>query len=114
MALAAVSVIYANVHFCAAVFTEKQAGQRVDFSVPVGAFDRCVFQNPLHIFKVGAVNNRLMHIFCDVPLASVYIVVSLIPKMLCSLEAVSYTHLLEEKKQGRLGWLGLFVLGCNT
>ena len=37
------------------------------FSVPVGAFDRCVFQNPLHIFKVGAVDNRLMHIFCDVP-----------------------------------------------
>ena len=33
--LAAVSVIYANVHFWTAVFTEKQAGQRVDFSVPV-------------------------------------------------------------------------------
>ena len=27
-----------------------------------------------------------MHIFCDVPLASVYIVVSLISEMLCSLE----------------------------
>ena len=43
MALAAVPVIYTNVHFCAAVFTEKQAGQRVDFSVPVGAFDGRVF-----------------------------------------------------------------------
>ena len=35
--LAAVPVIYTNVHFCAAVLTEKQAGQRVDFPVPVGA-----------------------------------------------------------------------------
>ena len=58
----------------------------MDFPVPVGAFDGCVFQNPLHIFKVDAVNNRFMHIFCDVPLASVYIVVSLIPEMLRSLE----------------------------
>ncbi len=38
MTLAAVPVIYANVHFCAAVFTEKQAGQRVDLSVPAGAW----------------------------------------------------------------------------
>ena len=86
MALAAVPVIYTNVHFCAAVFTEKQAGQRVDFPVPVGAFDGCVFQNPLYGFKIAAADNRLMHIFCDVPLASVYIVVVLVPEMLCGLE----------------------------
>lgn len=34
----------------------------------------------------GAVNNRFMHIFCDMPLTSVYIVVAHIPEMLCSLE----------------------------
>ncbi len=51
MALAAVSVIYANVHFCAAVFTEKQTGQRVDFSVPVGAFDRCVLVGSKVVFR---------------------------------------------------------------
>ena len=86
MALAAVPVIYTNVHFCAAVLTEKQAGQRVDFPVPVGASDGCVFQNPLYGFKIAAADNRLMHIFCDVPLAPVYIVVMFIPEMLCSLE----------------------------
>ena len=32
--LAAVSIIYENVHFCAAALTEKQAGQRVDFPAP--------------------------------------------------------------------------------
>ena len=84
--LAAVPVIYTNVHFCAAVLTEKQAGQRVDFPVPVGASDGCIFQNPLYGFKIAAADNRLMHIFCDVPLAPVYIVVMLIPEMLCSLE----------------------------
>ena len=111
MALAAVPVIYANVHFCAAVFTEKQAGQRVDFSVPVGAFDRCVFQNPLHIFKVGAVDNRLMHIFCDVPLASVYIVVSLISEMLCSLE-IDYIAaiLLPREDMGQRGFVPLVTV----
>ena len=40
--LAAVPVIYTNVHFCAAVLTEKQAGKRVDFSVPIGAFETVV------------------------------------------------------------------------
>ena len=84
--LAAVPVINTNVHFCAAVLTEKQAGQRVDFPVPVGASDGCVFQNPLYGFKIAAADNRLMHIFCDVPLAPVYIVVMFIPEMLCSLE----------------------------
>ena len=64
----------------------KQAGQRVDFSVPVGAFDGRVFQNTLYGFKIAAADNRLMHIFCDVPLAPVYIVVMFIPEMLCSLE----------------------------
>ena len=86
MPLAAVPVINTNVHFCAAVLTEKQAGQRVDFPVPVGAFDGRVFQNPLYGFKIAAADNRLMHIFCDVPLAPVYIVVMFIPEMLCSLE----------------------------
>ena len=47
MTLAAIPIIYANVHFCAAILTEKQARQRVDFPVPVGAFDGRIFQNPL-------------------------------------------------------------------
>ena len=58
----------------------------MDFPVPVGASDGCVFQNPLYGFKIAAADNRLMHIFCDVPLAPVYIVIMFIPEMLCSLE----------------------------
>ena len=83
----------------------------MDFSVPVGAFDRCVFQNPLHIFKVGAVDNRLMHIFCDVPLASVYIVVSLISEMLCGLE-VDYIAaiLLPREDMGQRGFVPLVAV----
>ena len=54
----------------------------VDFPVPVGAFDGRVFQNPLWGLKVGAVNNRLMHVFRNVPLASVYLVVPLVAEML--------------------------------
>ena len=49
-------------------------------------FDGRVFQNPLYGFKIAAADNRLMHIFCDVPLAPVYIVVMFIPEMLCGLE----------------------------
>ena len=48
----------------------------MDFPVPVGASDGCVSQNPLYGFKIAAADNRLMHIFCDVPLAPVYIVVA--------------------------------------
>ena len=70
-------------------FLENQA-----FPVPIGTFDGCIFQNPLCGFKVGAVNNRLMHVFCNLPLASVYIVVSLIPEMLCSLEVDYITAIL--------------------
>ena len=61
----------------------------MDFPVPVGASDGCVFQNPLYGFKIAAADNRLMHIFCDVPLAPVYIVVMFIPEMLCSLEVLT-------------------------
>ena len=77
--LAAVPVIYADVHFAPPLFTEKQSRQRVDFPVPVGASDGRVFQNPLCGFKIAAADNRLMHIFCDVPLAPVYIVVPFYP-----------------------------------
>ncbi len=83
---AAVPVIYPYVHFCAAVLTEKQSRQRVDFPVPVWSPDGGIFQNPLYVFKVGAVNNRLMHVFRNLPLASVYMVVSLVAEMLCGLE----------------------------
>ena len=83
---AAVPVIYPYVHFCAAVLTEKQSRQRVDFPIPIGAFDGNAFQNPLYVFKVGAVNNRLMHVFRNLPLASVYIVVSFVAEKLCGLE----------------------------
>ena len=105
MPLAAVPVIYPYVHFCAAVLTEKQARQRVDFPVPVGAFDGNVFQNPLYVLKIGAVNNRLMHVFRNLPLASVYIVVSFVPEMLCCLEVDYITAILLSRKdfcQGRL------------
>ena len=61
MVLVAVPIIYANVYFCAAILTEKQNRQRMDFPVPIGAFDRRIFQNSLYSFKVAAVNNRLMH-----------------------------------------------------
>ena len=57
---AAVPVIYAYVHFCAAVLTEKQARQGVDFPVPVWSLDGGIFQNPLYVLKIGAVNNRLI------------------------------------------------------
>lgn len=111
MTLAAVPIIYANVHFRTAILTEKQARQRVDFPVPVGAFDGCVFQNPLYGFKIAAADNRLMHIFCDVPLASVYIVVSLIPEMLRSLE-VDYIAaiLLLRKNMGQRGFVPLVTV----
>ena len=92
--LAAVSVIYADVHFCAAILTEKQARQRVDFPVPVGASDGRVFQNPLCGFKVGAVNNRLMHIFGYLPLAPVYIVVPLVRKCFVVLKLTTIAAIL--------------------
>ena len=50
----------------------------VDFPVPVWSLDGGIFQNPLYVLKVGAVNDRLMHVFRNLPLASVYIVVSLV------------------------------------
>ena len=89
--LAAVPVIYAYMHFRAAVLTEKQAGQRVDFPVPVGVFDGRVFQNPLYVLKAGEVNNWLMHVFCDVPLASAHIVIPLVAEMLGCLEVDNIT-----------------------
>ena len=109
--LAAVSVIYADVHFCAAILTEKQARQRVDFPVPVGAFDGNVFQNPLYVLKVGSVNNRLMHVFRNLPLASVYIVVSLVAEMLCCLEVDYITAiLLPREDMGQRGFVPLVTV----
>ena len=67
------------------------------FPVPVGAFDGCVFQNPLYGFKIAAADNRLMHIFCDVPLAPVYIVVMFIPEMLCKVSLFLILVSLNEK-----------------
>ena len=83
----------------------------MDFPVPVGASDGCVFQNPLYGFKIAAADNRLMHIFCDVPLASVYIVVSLISEMLCSLE-IDYIAaiLLPREDMGQGGFIPLVTV----
>ena len=83
----------------------------MDFPVPVGASDGRVFQNPLCGFKVGAVNNRLMHIFGYLPLAPVYIVVPLVPEMLCSLE-VDYIAaiLLPCKDMGQSGFVPLVTV----
>ena len=52
-----------------------------------------------------------MHIFCDVPLAPVYIVVMLIPEMLCSLE-VDYIAaiLLPRKDMGQGGFVPLVAV----
>ena len=61
VAFAAVPVIYAYVHFCAAVLTKKQARQWVDFPVTVGAFDRGVFQNPLYVEKRANPNTHFLH-----------------------------------------------------
>lgn len=106
---AAVPVIYPYVHFCAAVLTEKQARQRVDFPVPVWSLDGGIFQNPLYVFKIGAVNNRLMHVFCNLPLASVYIVVSFVAEMLCGLEVYNVAAiLLPCEDMGQRGFV-LFV-----
>ena len=83
----------------------------MDFPVPVGASDGCVSQNPLYGFKIAAADNRLMHIFCDVPLAPVYIVVMFIPEMLCSLE-VDYIAaiLLPREDMGQGGFVPLVAV----
>ena len=65
---------------------QKSKPDRGGFPRPRWAFDGCVFQNPLYGFKIAAADNRLMHIFCDVPLTPVYIVVMFISEMLCGLE----------------------------
>ena len=74
MALAAVPVIYAGIHFRAAVLAVQQAEKGVDFPVPVGPFDRRVFQYALDVLKGGAVDDGFMHVLRDVPLAPVYII----------------------------------------
>src|SRR5699024_843981 len=103
MALCAIPIIFATVDFRPGILTAEQARQRVDFPVPVGAFDGRIFQNPLYGFKVGAVNNRLMHIFGYLPLAPVYIVVPLVAEVLCGLEVDNITAILLpcEDKIGR-------------
>ena len=52
-----------------------------------------------------------MHIFCDVPLAPVYIVVMFIPEMLCSLE-VDYIAaiLLPREDMGQRGFVPLVTV----
>ena len=92
-------------HFCAAVVTEKQARQRVDFPVPIWSLGEGIFQNPLYVFKIGAVDNRRMDIFGNLPLVSVYIVVSFVAEMLCGLEVHHIFAILlpcEDTGQGRL------------
>ncbi len=77
----------------------------MDFPVPIGSFDGNIFQNPLYVFKIGAVDNWCMDVFCNVPLASVYIVVLFIPEMLCGLEVDYITAILlpcEDTGQGCL------------
>lgn len=111
MPLAAVPVIYPYVHFCAAVLTEKQARQRVDFPVPVWSLDGRIFQNPLYVFKIGAVDNRFMHVFRNLPLASVYIVVSLVAEMLCGLEVYNIAAiLLPREDMGQRGFVPFATL----
>ena len=105
MFFAAAPVVYAYVHFCPAILTEKQAGQGMNFTVPIGASDRRVFQYALHVFKGIAVNDRLMHIFKYLPLAFVNIVVALVPVMLRGLEVHHVAAILlscENAGQGRL------------
>ena len=114
MPLAAVPVIYPYVHFCAAVLTEKQARQRVDFPVPVWSLDGGIFQNPLYILKVGAVDNRFMHIFRNLPLASVYIVVSLVTEMFCGLEVYNVAAiLLPREDMGQRGFVPFATVFCS-
>ena len=59
----------------------------------------------------GYVNNRLMHIFGYLPLAPVYIVVPLVPEMLCSLE-VDYIAaiLLPREDMGQGGFVPLVTV----
>jgi cell division protein FtsW (lipid II flippase) len=83
---AVISVVYAYVHFRAAIFTEKQARQWVNISVPVGSFYRRVFKYALHVFKGRAVNYRRVYVLGYVPFAFIDIVISFIPVMLCGFE----------------------------
>ena len=62
-----------NVHFCTAIFTIQQARKRVNVAVPVGSFHWRIFKYPLYVFKGGAVNDRLMHVFDYLPFAFVNI-----------------------------------------
>lgn len=77
----------------------------MDFSVPIGASDRRVFQYALHVFKDVAVNDRLMHVFKYLPLVFIHIVVALISVMLRRLEVHHIAAILlscENAGQGRL------------
>jgi len=77
----------------------------MDFSVPIGASDRRVFQYALHVFKGIAVDDWLMHIFKYLPLVFIHIVVALISVMLRRLEVHHVAAILlscENAGQGRL------------
>src|SRR5699024_12021047 len=67
--------------------------------------------HPLCGLKVVAVNNLLIHMFGYLPLAPVYIVVPLVPEMLCSLE-VDYIAaiLLPRKDMGQGGFVPLVAV----
>ena len=54
----------------------------MNVSISIGSFHGRVFKYSLHIFKGGAVNDWFMHIFGYVTLASVYILISFVSKML--------------------------------
>ena len=103
MTLAAIPIIYANVHFAPQSLQKSKPDKGWISPSPLGAFDGRIFQNPLYGFKVGAVNNRLMHIFGYLPLAPVYIVVPLVAEVLCGLEVDNITAILlpcEDMGQG--------------
>ena len=65
----------------------------MDFPVSVCSLDGGIFPNPLYVFKIGTADNRRMDIFGNLPLASVYIMLSFVAEMLCGLEVYNVTAL---------------------
>ena len=75
-----------NVHEPIISRSDFETVQRILENAPVKRPNGDGEIHPLSGFKIAAADNRLMHIFCDVPLTPVYIVVMFISEMLCGLE----------------------------
>ena len=106
MPFAAVPVIYPYVHFAPQSLQKSKPDKGWISPSPFGRLTGAFSKNPLYVLKVGAVDNRLMHIFRNLPLASVYIVVSLVTEMFCGLEVYNVAAiLLPREDMGQRGFV---------